>query len=489
MVSTTKDTTPPGSPGASSPAAQDPPPGRKFPCRNCGGQLAFDPAARALHCPYCGFLEKIDPAGQGVAEQDWEGYWRVHAGQEGSISGRSSQVACSACGAVVLLEDKVATDRCPYCGNALDNQPESAKDLIPPGGVLPFALTEAQARDVFNRWIAGRWFAPNSLRQFANLGRLAGAYVPFWTFDAMTFTHYTGARGDDYVETQTYTETGADGQPVTRTRQVTQTRWTPVSGEVRHFFENVLVHASRGVPGPAIDALAPWDLQKLEPFRPEFLTGFHAERYTLGLREGFTRAREIMAGFIRRLCEQDIGGDHQQLHVVQTQHVGVTFKHILLPVWLAAYRYRDRPYRIMVNGRTGRVAGERPYSWVKIAVCVLTVLAIALAVFLFARAARGDATVRPDDVRNGEAVAGSRAGSNALPQWATGRPRSPNRMVFAGLPDDTSRPPHRTRLARCRAYRPVKRTASRGRELTPWAPSTVRLMRPTPHGVRPRPLL
>src|ERR687883_183800 len=82
---------------------------------------------------------------------------------------------------------------------------------------------------------AGLWFAPNELKKLADLGQLSGVYVPFWTYDAMTYTHYTGQRGDDYQETETYTETDANGQPVTKTRQVTKTRWTHVSGEVRHF--------------------------------------------------------------------------------------------------------------------------------------------------------------------------------------------------------------------------------------------------------------
>ena len=49
----------------------------------------------------------------------------------------------------------------------------------------------------------------------------------------------------------------------------------------------------------------------------------------------------------------------------------VTFKHILLPVWLVAYRFRGRTYRFVVNARTGRVQGERPWSAWKIALAVI----------------------------------------------------------------------------------------------------------------------
>jgi hypothetical protein len=165
-----------------------------------------------------------------------------------------------------------------------------------------------------------------------------------------------------------------------------------VSGQVRHFFDDVLICASRGVPQYLIDRLVPWDLPQLEDYRAELLSGFQTERYAVDLREGFEKARAVMDAAIRVLCTQDIGGNHQRLHSVRTQHVGITFKHILLPVWLAAYRYRDQTYRILVNGRTGRVVGTRPYSWVKITLLVLAIAAVVAAVlFLFASRAHGAA--------------------------------------------------------------------------------------------------
>jgi hypothetical protein len=74
---------------------------------------------------------------------------------------------------------------------------------------------------------------------------------------------------------------------------------------------------------------------------------------------------------IRRDVRFDIGGDRQQIEALQTVISNVTFKHILVPVWLAAYRYRGKAYRVSVNGRTGQVQGERPYSAWKIAFAVL----------------------------------------------------------------------------------------------------------------------
>jgi DNA-directed RNA polymerase subunit RPC12/RpoP len=387
--------TPSPLPGADAPG-KAPPAARHFPCAKCGGRMEFAPESHALGCPYCGFVEPIPPSTKNVRERDWDEFWEKSGGEDMVIPGHSSQTACTVCGAVVLLDDQVAADKCPYCGSFLEHRPQAAEGMIAPGGALPFAISQDQARAAFGRWLAGRWFAPSQLYKFAALGGLSGVYVPFWTYDAQTFTHYTGERGDHYTETETYTERDASGQEVTKTRQVTKTRWSRVTGQIRHFFDDVLICGSRMVPEDLMTHVGPWDLPKLEDFRPEFLSGFHAERYSIGLRDGFEQAKAVMDAAIRQMCMQDIGGNEQQLLTVQTQHTEVTFKHILVPAWIAAYRYRDHPFQILVNGRTGKVAGHRPYSWVKISILVLVVLAVvALAILLFATRARGAVPPRP----------------------------------------------------------------------------------------------
>ena len=365
------------------PIPGSPPAGKKFPCVQCGARLDFDPGARSLKCPYCGHVEQIKPEAGKVEEHDFEEYLDKLAGKQTTLEGRSSQVRCTGCGAVVLLEDRVATEKCPFCATHLENQPEAAQEMIPPESLLPFKIDHRQAHAAFDRWIAGRWFAPNSLRKMANLGQMNGVYLPFWTYDSMTYTHYTGQRGVDYTETETYTETNDKGETETKTRTVIRTMWFPVSGEVQHFFDDVLVCASRSLPPERVDALAPWDLPHLEGYKAEFLSGFKTERYAVGLKEGFDVAKGIMANSIAELCREDIGGDHQIVDSMNTQHVGVTFKHLLLPLWLASYRYFDRVFRILVNARTGSVSGERPWSWWKIGLLVLLILAIVGTILYF----------------------------------------------------------------------------------------------------------
>ena len=157
-------------------------------------------------------------------------------------------------------------------------------------------------------------------------------------------------------------------------------RWRGVAGRVARFFDDVLVLASHSLPKRYTDALEPWDLPALEPYQPQFLAGFRAEAYTIELSDGYEQARQHMARMIERDVRFDIGGDRQRIHDIDTEVSDVTFKHILLPVWLAAYKYRGTTFRFVVNGRTGRVQGERPWSVIKITIAVTLALLVAAGV-------------------------------------------------------------------------------------------------------------
>jgi predicted RNA-binding Zn-ribbon protein involved in translation (DUF1610 family) len=361
-----------------------PPTDRKFPCAACGAKLDFDPASRSLKCPFCGHVEQIKDAVDGKIEEiDYVKQLRlIKERTQVKVPDKYTQLKCTGCGAVVVFDHKDVTDQCPYCGTHLENLPDPNEELIAPEALLPFEMTDRDARAAFEKWVNGLWFAPSELKSIATLGKLNGIYVPHWTYDAMTYARYTGERGDNYTDTETYT----DAQGKEQTRSVTRTRWSSVSGEVQHFFDDVLICASAGVPETLVRKIPPWDLDVLTPFQTEFLVNFKTERYTIDLEAGFERAKAVMENEIDRLICRDIGGDHQRITWKHTNYVGITFKHILLPIWLAFYRYRDKGFQILVNARTGKVVGDRPWSWLKIArLVVLIVAAVALVFWAVSR--------------------------------------------------------------------------------------------------------
>jgi len=283
----------------------------------------------------------------------------------------SRVVTCPNCGAKTELHEDTQADRCPFCDTPVVTDTGLHRH-IKPAALLPFAVEERDARASMTKWLGRLWFAPNGLKEYARKGRaMAGIYVPYWTYDTKTKSRYRGARGEHYWVTKTVTRNGERKQVRER-----KTRWRPARGNVARNFDDLLVLASRSLPKSYTDALEPWDLQGLTPYQPEYLAGLLAEGYQVELVDGYSEARTRIDAQIRRDVRRDIGGDEQRVHSIDSDYWDITFKHILLPVWLAAYKYRGKTYRFVVNGRTGKVKGERPWSAVKIAIAVVIALIV-----------------------------------------------------------------------------------------------------------------
>ena len=357
---------------------------REFPCSNCGASLTYDPGAGTLLCPFCGTENEIPPP---AVQSPWEksvlrelDLAKALAEQVGTPDfAETETVPCPGCGAEVGLDAGTLAERCPFCATPLSRKDLHRHRHPRPQGVLPFSIAEREARERMRAWTGSRWFAPNGLKEYARQDRpLAGVYIPHYTYDAAAEADFSGLRGDAYYVTQMVpvsTKKGTVMQP----RQVRKIRWTQVSGRVSHAFDDVLVPASETMGGLAREAEAfpAWDLQGMKPYGAGFLAGFRAEAPRLGLDEGFARAGRAMEEALHHEARARIGGDEQRITRLTARFDRVTFKHVLLPVWLAAYRYRGKPYRVVVNGRTGEVAGERPYSAWKIAFAAILGLILA----------------------------------------------------------------------------------------------------------------
>ena len=281
----------------------------RFPCPQCGADYRYAPAEGMLICDHCGHSEPLAqdraPKG-GIEELDFRAAIEARLPEMEIEETRVSQ--CPNCGAQVEFDADTHAKECPFCATPVVTGTGTHRH-IKPRGVLPFGLSEREARDAMTEWLGQLWFAPNGLKDYARKGRkLDGIYVPYWTFDADTRSQYSGQRGTIYHVTETVMR---DGKPTQV--QVQKVRWTPVSGRVQRFFDDILVLASRSLPKTYTDALEPWDLSELTPYSPEFLAGFRAEGYQVQLEDGFAEARAIMDRTIDRDVRFDIGGDRQRV--------------------------------------------------------------------------------------------------------------------------------------------------------------------------------
>jgi LSD1 subclass zinc finger protein len=334
-------------------------------CKSCSAVLKFAPGTNSLKCQYCGSENEIK-AEKAEAIQELDFQQAITEGLKTQEEQKVSTVKCGGCGATSTLKPNKTSDQCPFCGTSLVLTSSAITTSIKPKSVLPFKIDKNKAFDSFSKWVKSLWWAPSNLKKAAlNVDKLNGIYIPYWTYDCGTRTSYSGERGIHRQETEYYTEE-VNGRSVQRSRTVTVTDWYYCSGNVSVNFDDVLVNASNSLPKDYADKLEPWDLKNLVPFDEKYLAGFQAESYQLGLKEGFDVAKKIMDGPIQNAIRRDIGGDDQRINSYNTQYNRITFKHTLLPIWISAYRYGSKVYRFMVNGSTGEVQGERPYSAVKI---------------------------------------------------------------------------------------------------------------------------
>ncbi len=337
-----------------------------FPCNGCGGDLVYSPGVAKMECPYCG-AEVDCPAPTGeVLEHDFESQLALL--ESGADTTVVTEVSCDACGAENQLEANLTSGDCAFCGTPFVQQPQAA-NIMRPQAVLPFAVTREEGRGHFREWINGLWFAPNKLKQFArDIEKLKGLYLPHWTYDSDTTTDYMGQRG--IHRTEYYTD--SEGNRQSRTT----TDWYPAAGRVYLSHDDILVPASDTLPRKYVDELEPWDLPSLTPYEDAYLSGFQSESYTVDLRGGFNIAKDKMQPDIDQKIRWDIGGDDQRILSKTTYYSAITFKYILLPVWISAYRFKDKTYQFLINARTGEVQGEHPWSWIKITLAALAGIAL-----------------------------------------------------------------------------------------------------------------
>ncbi|HWA67004.1 MAG TPA: hypothetical protein VG899_11620, partial [Mycobacteriales bacterium] len=278
--------------------------------------MKYAPGTTSLKCPACGAVQAIEATRQ-VEEHSYDAWAAVPEKRVATIG--KVVVKCQGCGATTETDQLAGA--CQFCGGALlpVTEPEG---LIAPEALLPFAVAKKGANEAFGKWVKSRWFAPNALKKVGSTEALKGTYVPHWTYDAATQTHYTGERGEAY-----YVTVGS-GKERHEERRV---NWYPASGNVSRNFDDVVVPASGILPAAKLDKMGPWTTSQALPFDPQYLAGYTAVRYDVDPDTGLVAAKGKMEHVIRGDCCADIGGDEQRVTSMQVQYSALMFKLMLLP--------------------------------------------------------------------------------------------------------------------------------------------------------------
>ncbi len=339
-------------------------------CPACGAELVFSPEAQKLACPYCGGTKEVDfsrLSGE-IALSD------MFAQRNGEWGDETHVFRCNNCGAKEVINRTDIAKACSFCGTTNVTKVEELSGLKP-NGVVPFAVDEKDASKNVIAWAKRKFFAPRAFKKCVKPEDMKGTYIPAFTFDTNTFTSYHARLG------KYYTRTVSAGKGKTRT--VRELRYFTVSGNHNAWFDDVLVQATKRIAQKDIEKICPFETNTSNAYSSEFLHGYTAQSNEKSGEECWGEAQQIVQNMIRAQILSKYDYDVVDSFTPQTTFDNVTFKYVLLPLYVGHCNWKTKLYNFFVNGKNGRVTGKTPVSALKVTlVSLLGALIVGGIIFL-----------------------------------------------------------------------------------------------------------
>jgi DNA-directed RNA polymerase subunit RPC12/RpoP len=339
-----------------------------FQCPNCGATTRYDVAAGGVACEHCGYTAEVQAqaVGQAAAEDEFT-LEALRRGAQGWGVARK-ELHCNACGADITLAAGALTVTCPFCASNQVTMREAADDRLRPRFLIPFKMQPDGIKARAREWLGRGWFHPDELSRSALIEQFSGIYLPYWTFDAAIAADWRAEVG--YERQERYYDAG---DKTWRTRTVIDWRWQ--DGRVGLHIDDLLVPGAARLSQRLLDGLQPFDLASLVAYAPDFLAGWQAHGYDVPLPQAWETGKAAMRERAKDACRQDIPSHHVRNFSMTADFADEVWRYVLLPVYVAAYRFESKVYQVLVNGQTGKVAGQKPVAWWKIWLVVALMLA------------------------------------------------------------------------------------------------------------------
>ena len=333
-------------------------------CSGCGAEMTYDIQSGNLKCNHCGAEQKIE-ADDSVWRRQLtdeimkdKGNWsdaRVHR--------------CDGCGAKEVLERKNINIRCAFCGST---SIVSTDELcgIKPDCIIPFKIDPTNSQTIFLKWIKSRIWAPRSFKTADIRERMNSLYIPSWAFTSQVFSTYRGTLGRQ-VQT---TRRGPNGQMMTTYKTV----YFNVSGQMNKHYTDFLVQSSDRISPINFNKLKPFDVKEKKPYRTEFIAGIITEHYSRSLEACFSDFSNHIRSDLRRDIMRRHNADTVSKLDIKLDFPTREFNYILLPLYIANYKYKTKTYNFFVNGVTGKIVGKYPVSKLKITLLILGIAVVSI---------------------------------------------------------------------------------------------------------------
>ncbi|MDJ0757689.1 MAG: hypothetical protein QNJ45_29410 [Ardenticatenaceae bacterium] len=319
---------------------------KQMTCPQCTGAMRFEPEQQLMVCPFCHHtedasakinLQKDEQFGQGALEQDFDAAIHTVRGDARPVQMRLMQ--CQGCGTEFVLGAATLSVTCPYCSSVYVTEAAETIELIPPQGVIPFALTQDDAKQAVVRWFKERRITRQDI---SRVSPMSGMYIPVWTFDIGGEVQWHGKvmRGD---------------------QRSGQFKSVPAFNSKYIFFNDYAVVAMSHQNALIHELIKGYDFDQIVPYDPRLLADWPAERYTVALSDASNQARSRITKQIRRLPHGLAGGDKLDEKSIRCDTRSIiieSYKLLLLPVWTFHYLRKDRQFDLLINGQTGEVDGQ-----------------------------------------------------------------------------------------------------------------------------------
>lgn len=329
-------------------------------CDGCGANMVFDPATQLLKCPHCESVKDFEKS-TAVKEID------VLSAFSGETWDNESTVyRCENCGAVVVLPPNQTATKCPYCETSHVVKSSELAGLKP-NALYPFMITIQGAIERAKKWAKSKLFAPRKFKNNLKEENVRGIYQPSFTFDSQTYSFYTARIG------KRHTRVVGSGK---NRRTETYIVWRTVSGDYSEFFNDVLINADTGFSQTILNKISPFQESTIKEYSSEYLTGFVAKRSDREIGNCWEDAKGVIDVMLKRHILSQYDHDVVDYFNISTTHENVTYKYVLLPIYLLNFRFRKKLYTIHVNGNSGVVHGKTPVSIPKVLLTVLLALAV-----------------------------------------------------------------------------------------------------------------
>jgi DNA-directed RNA polymerase subunit RPC12/RpoP len=334
---------------------------KSYTCPKCGANIAYNVAAGGVACEYCGYTAPVMAKRIGKAADEFEFTLETLSQSTRGWGTQRQILQCESCGAQLSIPDGMLTATCPFCASNQVNVTTSTEESLRPRFLVPFKISTQQTRNITVEWLGKGWLHPNELAANTVMQRLSGIYLPFWTFDTRVTADWRAEVG--YEETNRHYNSSTKSW---ETRTTIKWRWE--QGRIQQTVDDFLVpgshpnHISHGI----LHQINSFDLKDLVAYQPDYLAGWQAQAYETTLTQAWGSAKLTIRENAKKACHQDIPSHHVRNFSMTADFADESWRYILLPVYIATYKFEGKVYQMMINGQTGKIAGQKPVAWWKV---------------------------------------------------------------------------------------------------------------------------